>query len=156
MITPTMMYWITRLDGLRGFLHGFDEFTTILTVLGLVISGIAGLICMVVVGNSWTPPDKIVEESEYKLVRSIRNYAAKFTFCVFLPINILLSLAYALTPTTKEYCAIKVVPAIMNNAKVQEFGDELYRLGVDWLKELRPQVKATSADSAKESVEPKQ
>ena len=131
MITPTMMYWITRLDGLRGFLHCFDELTAILIIICLVISGVAGIICTMIISNSWESSDKIVEDPNYKLVRSVRNYAAKFTFCVFLPINILLSLAYALTPSTKEYCAIKVVPAIVNNAKVQEFGDELYRLGVD-------------------------
>ena len=156
MITQTMMYWITRLDGLRGFLHSFDELTAILTVICLAISGVAGIICTMMISNSWEPSDKIVEDPNYKLVRSVRNYAAKFTFCVFLPINVLLSLAYALTPSMKEYCAIKVVPAIVNNEKVQEFGDELYRLGVDWLKELRPQDKATSAAPAKDAVEPKQ
>ena len=156
MITPTMMYWITRLDGLRGFLHGFDEFTAILTVICLVISGVAGIICAMMISNSWEPSDKIIEDPAYKLVRSVRNYAAKFTFCVFVPINILFSTAYVLIPSTKEYCAIKVVPAIVNNAKVQEFGDELYKLGVDWLKELRPQDKATSAAPAKDAVEPKQ
>ena len=156
MITPTMMYWITRLDGLRGFLHSFDELTAILIVICLVISGVAGIICTMMFTNSLEPSDKIVEDPAYKLVRSVRNYAAKFTFCVFLPINVLLSLAYVLTPSTKEYCAIKVVPAIVNNEKVQEFGDELYRLGVDWLKELRPQDKATSAAPAKDAVEPKQ
>ena len=155
-MTTTMMYWITRLDGLRGFLHSFDELTAILTVICLTISGVAGIICTMIISNSWEPSDKIVEDPNYKLVRSVRNYAAKFTFCVFLPINILLSLAYALTPSTKEYCAIKVVPAIVNNEKIQEFGDELYRLGVDWLKELRPQDKATSAAPAKDAVKPKQ
>lgn len=156
MITPTMMYWITRLDGIRDFLHGFEEFTAILTIIGLVISGVVAVICFAMVSDSWTPINKTIEEPEYKIVRSIRNYLAKFTFCVFLPINVLLSLAHALTPSTKEYCAIKVVPAIMNNEKIQEFGDELYRLGVDWLKELRPQDKATSAAPAKDAVEPKQ
>lgn len=154
-MTPTTMYWITRLDGIRDLLKGLDMFTSALTVCGLVASCATAIVCMVMCGESCSI-SKIVEDSDYKLVRSFRNYAAKFTFCVFLPINILLSLAYALTPSTKEYCAIKVVPAIVNNAKVQEFGDALYRLGVDWLKELRPQDKATSADSAKELVEPKQ
>lgn len=154
-MTPTMMYWITRLDGLRDLLKGLDMFTSALTVFGLVASCATAIICMLMCSESCSI-NEIVEDSDYKFVRNIRNYAAKFTFCVFLPINILLSLAYVLTPSTKEYCAIKVVPAIVNNAKVQEFGDELYRLGVDWLKELRPQDKATSADSAKELVEPKQ
>lgn len=154
-MTTTMMYWITRLDGIRDLLHGLDMFTSILTISGLVASCVNAIICMAMCSESYSISE-IVEDSEYKFVRNIRNYTAKVTFCVFVPINILFSTAYVLTPSMKEYCAIKVVPAIINNEKIQEFSDELYKLGVDWLKELRPQDKATSADSAKESVEPKQ
>ena len=154
-MTPTMMYWITRLDGIRDLLQGLDMFTTVLAICGLIVCCVTAIICMAMCGESYSISE-IVEDSEYKFVRNIRNYTAKFTFCVLVPINILFSTAYVLTPSMKEYCAIKVVPAIMNNEKIQEFGDELYKLGVDWLKELRPQDKATSTDSAKESVEPKQ
>ena len=154
-MTTTMMYWITRLDGIRDLLQGLDMFTTVLVISGLVVSCVTAIICMAMCGESYSISE-IVEDSDYKFVRNIRNYTAKVTFCVFVPINILFSTAYVLTPSMKEYCAIKVVPAIVNNEKIQEFGDELYKLGVDWLKELRPQNKATSADSAKESVEPKQ
>ena len=154
-MTPTMMYWITRLDGIRDLLHGLDMFTSILTISGLVASCVTAIICMAMCSESYSI-NEIVEDSDYKFVRNIRNYTAKVTFCVFVPINILFSTAYVLIPSMKEYCAIKVVPAIVNNEKIQEFGDELYKLGVDWLKELRPQNKATSTDSAKESVEPKQ
>ena len=154
-MTTTMMYWITRLDGIRDLLHDLDMFTSILTISGLVASCVTAIICMAMCSESYSI-NEIVEDSDYKFVRNIRNYTAKVTFCVFVPINILFSTAYVLIPSMKEYCAIKVVPAIVNNEKIQEFGDELYKLGVDWLKELRPQNKATSTDSAKESVEPKQ
>ena len=154
-MTPTMMYWITRLDGIRDLLHGLDMFTSVLASCGVIVSCVTAIICMAMCGESYSISE-IAEDSDYKFVRNIRNYVAKFTFCIFVPINILFSTAYALTPSMKEYCAIKVVPAIMNNAKVQEFSDELYRLGVDWLKELRPQDKATSAAPAKDAVEPKQ
>ena len=53
MITQTMMYWITRLDGLRGFLQHFNEFTAILIVICLAISGVAGIICAMMISNSW-------------------------------------------------------------------------------------------------------
>lgn len=154
-MTTTMMYWITRLDGIRDLLQGLDMFTSVLAICGLVVSCVTAIICMSMCGESYSMSE-IVEDSDYKFVRNIRNYTAKVTFYVFVPINILFSTAYVLTPSMKEYCAIKVVPVIVNNEKIQEFGDELYKLGVDWLKELRPQDKATSADSAKESVEPKQ
>ena len=154
-MTPTMMYWITRLDGIRDLLKGLDMFTTVLASCGLIICCITAIICMAMCGESCSI-SKIVEDSEYKFVQNIRNYTAKVTFCVFVPINILFSTTYVLTPSMKEYCAIKVVPAIINNEKIQEFSDELYRLGVDWLKELRPHDKATSTPSAKDAVEPKQ
>ena len=154
-MTPTMMYWITRLDGIRDLLNSLDTLTSILTICGLAVSCITAIICMAMCSEPYSISENI-EDSDYKFVQNIRNYTAKVTFCVFVPINILFSTAYVLTPSMKEYCAIKVVPAIVNNEKIQEFGDELYKLGVDWLKELRPQDKATSADSAKESVEPKQ
>lgn len=156
MITQTMMYWITRLDGLRDFLHGFDVMTTVLFIVAFLCAIITSIICIAMVGDSYRPMAETVKTDDYKLVKCIRTLSCKIAFYILLPINVLLSLAYALTPSTKEFCAIKIVPAIINNAKVQEFGDELYRLGVDWLKELRPQDKATSADSAKETVEPKQ
>lgn len=156
MITQTMMYWITRLDGIRGFLHGFDVMTTILFIFALLGAIVASIICIAMVGDSYRPMSEIVETDDYKIVKRIRTLSYKTAFYILLPINVLLSLTYALTPSTKEFCAIKVVPAIMDNAKVQEFGDELYRLGVDWLKELKPQHEETSADSAKESFEPKQ
>ena len=156
MITPTMMYWITRLDGIRYFLHGFDVMTTILFVIAFFCAVVTSIICIVMVGDSWEPLSKTVETEDYKIMKCIRSLSCKIAFYILLPINVVISLAYALTPSTKEYCAIKVVPAIVNNAKVQEFGDELYRLGVDWLKELRPQDKATSAAPAKDAVKPKQ
>ena len=156
MITQTMMYWITRLDGIRYFLHGFDVMTTILFVIAFTCAVVTSIICISMVGDSWEPLSKTVETEDYKIVKRIRTLSCKIAFYVLLPINIVISLAYALTPSTKEYCAIKVVPAIVNNEKVQEFGDELYRLGVDWLKELRPQDKATSAAPAKDAVKPKQ
>ena len=156
MITQTMMYWITRFDGIRYFLHNFDVMTTILFIIAFLCTVVTSIICIVMVGDSWAPMSKTVENEDYKIVKRIRSLSCKIAFYILLPINIVISLAYALTPSTKEYCAIKVVPAIVNNSKVQEFGDELYRLGVDWLKELRPQDKATSAAPAKDAVKPKQ
>ena len=38
-------------------------------------------------------------------------------------------------PNTKEYAAIKVIPAIANNEDVQREAGELYSLTKDWLKE---------------------
>lgn len=43
-----------------------------------------------------------------------------------------------LTPTTKEACAIYLIPKIVNNESVQEIGVDIKTLARDWLEELRP------------------
>ena len=64
-MTPTMMYWITRLDGIRDLLHGLDMFTTVLAICGLVISCVTAIICMAMCGESCSI-NEIVEDSDYK------------------------------------------------------------------------------------------
>lgn len=41
-------------------------------------------------------------------------------------------------PTTKEYCAIKVIPAIANNQQVQELPNKVIELANEWMEELKP------------------
>ena len=41
-------------------------------------------------------------------------------------------------PTTKEACAIYLIPKIANNESVQEIGIDIKTLAREWLEELRP------------------
>lgn len=43
-------------------------------------------------------------------------------------------------PSTKQLAAILVVPKIVNNEKVQTIGNELYKVAVEWMDELRPKA----------------
>ena len=43
-----------------------------------------------------------------------------------------------LTPSTKEICATLLIPAIVNNEKVQGLGEEFYDLAKEWMQELKP------------------
>ena len=35
-MTETMIYWITRLDGIRGFCFGIQTFAVLFTILGVI------------------------------------------------------------------------------------------------------------------------
>lgn len=43
-----------------------------------------------------------------------------------------------LTPSTKDACAIYLIPKIANNESVQEIGGDVQTLAHEWLEELRP------------------
>lgn len=123
-ITPSFIYWITRLNGINIFLG------TIMT-----LSAIAVFIFMI--GMIVTKVDH--DDEEYGI---FKKYLLTSTY-IFIPITIL----FILTPTTKEACAIYVVPKIVNNEKVQNIGQEFYDLALDWMKELHPKkVKQENKD----------
>jgi len=42
---------------------------------------------------------------------------------------------WAFVPTTKEYAAIKLIPAIMNNQEVRAEAKDAYELMKDWLRD---------------------
>jgi len=41
-------------------------------------------------------------------------------------------------PTTKEMCAIKAIPMIVNNKQVQELPNKVVELANEWIDELKP------------------
>lgn len=114
-ITPSFIYWITRLNGINIFLG---------TIMSLSII----VVFIFLIGMIVTKLDHDVEE--YGI---FKRYLITSTY-IFIPITIL----FILTPTTKEACAIYVVPKIVNNEKVQNIGQEFYDLALDWMKELHP------------------
>ena len=44
-------------------------------------------------------------------------------------------------PTTKEMCAIKIIPRVVNNEKVQELPEKFVELANEWVEELKPKQK---------------
>ncbi|MBO7685251.1 MAG: hypothetical protein J6V72_02635 [Kiritimatiellae bacterium] len=120
MITPTQMYWLTRLDSISKAL-----------LLLLFILPMACLL-MTVVGMVLRV-DSCFNETEHATGKKLHK-AAIWLVCSWL----LVLVCHALTPTTREAAAIVVVPAIASSEKVQNIGNGLYDLAVDWLEELKP------------------
>ena len=124
-ITPSFIYWITRLNGINIFLGTIMTFSIIAVFIFLI-------------GMLVTKLDHDVEE--YGI---FKKYLLTSTY-IFISITIL----FILNPTTKEACAMYVVPKIVNNEKVQNIGQEFYDLALDWMKELHPKnVKKGNEDN---------
>lgn len=124
-VTPSFIYWITRLNGINIF-------------LGTVMTLSAIALFIFVIGMIVTKIDHDEEECGI-----FKKYLLITTY-IFTSITIL----FLFTPTTKEACAMYVVPKIVNNEKVQNIGQEFYDLALDWMKELHPKkVKQENKDN---------
>ncbi len=118
-MNSTTIYWITRLN------H-FHSFLSVMIVL-IVFFGLIYALCKMgpdyeatQYGGTWTPT---------------KGDKGVITGCFLL--IILFGAAKALMPTTKEMCAIIAIPAIVNDADVQEIGADIMQLGKEWIKEQK-------------------
>ena len=104
------LYWISRLDGLCGFL----EVATVLS--GLSFIAVALIVCAL----HFIDNDPITKA---------RAWAAACLCVLFMSI----STAKVLVPTTKEAAAILAIPIVLNNEQMQDETKELYELAKSWL-----------------------
>tara|TARA_R110000744_G_scaffold380215_1_gene500272 strand:- start:57312 stop:57662 length:351 start_codon:yes stop_codon:yes gene_type:complete len=110
------IYWLTRLDSIKDLLGW-------LTFFGILVA----LACC-----AFTAFLSDEEASEVKW----RN---RFLLIPILSIGfpVVLATANVFIPTTKEAAAIIALPAIANNADVQEIGADIMELSKQWLQELK-------------------
>lgn len=112
MITGTEIYWLTRMTY---FHNGALAMGIIFAILGVIFVAIS-------IGF-WLEEEK---SSMFKVAFPI------FLFCILLIAGSLF------IPTTKEMCAIKVLPAIINNEEVRELPNKVVDLANEWVEELKP------------------
>lgn len=115
-VTEWTVYWVTRLDALDG-----AAFTGIVLISVLYP---AFLLCGAMAADlhGWDG-----------YARTVRR-----TWIPALLIFLLLGGVRVATPTTKEACAILVIPAIVETDGVQELPGEFVTLAREWMQELRP------------------
>jgi hypothetical protein len=128
MITTSQMYWITRLDGIVTLLALLASF---LFVMGVIMLVYGRNECFAVKIWSWDTDKSIADR--HKFGRKL--YKAGLMMA---PVGILLYILLVMVPTTKQMAAIFIVPRIANSEKVQQAGNRLYDLAVDWMDELKP------------------
>ena len=130
-MTESMIYWITRLDGIHEFCHVIQTIAVISTVIGAIVAFVA--VCIKVSSE--------VEESDddARIASGICKIACKVWIPAFC-IAIMCSLARTFTPTTKEMIAIKVIPQIAdanNIGKIKDISKDMLDITSDWLKDMR-------------------
>lgn len=117
MITGTEIYWVTRLDY-------FQTTALVAGAIGVVLAAIWTIVSI----GIWCDNDKEGRE--------MFKFAAKTLLVMFV-----LLVSGFFIPSTKEMCAVKALPAIINNEDVQAMPDKLVGLANEWLDELKPQKK---------------
>ena len=109
MITPAQMYWLTRL----GY---FRNTAWVIAFLAILIPLLGGM-----------------------SARTLKEADVFFRLFKLTTLPLVMSLLMLIfLPTTKEMAAILIVPRIANSEKVQQVGNKLYDLAVEWMDELKP------------------
>ena len=120
-VTPSMIYWISAFDNMR-------EVAVPISVIGMI----AGVIATIMYGVTKALED---EDDCAKAAAGVQDPVLKR----FVGPAVAVSLAIlAFAPSSKTLAAMYIVPAIANNEKVQDVGNKLYELSVEWLEELKP------------------
>lgn len=117
MITPTTIYWIGQCDQIRSVLEPAAVISTIFTTM----------LTILLIGISFAG------DAPRLLIKMLSVVVSLFGAMLFVAVIGLLFI-----PTTKTGAAMYVVPAIVNNEKINEAGDRLYELAAEWMEELRP------------------
>ena len=130
-MTESMIYWITRLDGIHEFCHVIQTIAVISTVIGAIVAFVA--LCIKVSSE--------VEESDddARFASGICKIACKIWIPAFC-IAMVCSLARTFTPTTKEMIAIKVIPqmaSVDNVEKIKDISKDMLDVTAEWLKDMR-------------------
>lgn len=127
MITPSKIYWITRLDEVRSCIDTY-----------LVLFTIAAAICILLVSIISVMILDLSSSDDYsKRLTAKRSVILKILFCT-VAIDLLLATVSVFIPSTKEMAAIIVLPRVANSQTVRELGDGVVGLAKEWLEELKP------------------
>lgn len=116
-ITGSEIYWITRLSELKAFVG-------ILSGVSL-FCGLFGLVILIMVYRECHNEDEQYWKKWIKVVIAGTILAICTLF------------GSLFIPTTKEYCAIKVIPMVVNNDRVQEIPSKVMDLADAWIEELK-------------------
>ena len=142
-ITPSMIYWLTRLDEFS-FLFGIVFVCIVIVALVNVIGGFVAL--------DSASTDQLYNRPE-RLAESKHNIKVRFGRAVKLAlVAILVGVINSFIPSTKQAAAIIVIPKIANSEIVAEMGDtakEWVGRAKAWLIELKPQSKTENKEVKK-------
>lgn len=119
MITPSTIYWITRLNDIRSGIG-------VLALAAMVLATMAVIVLL-------STLDHVSRDNETRYIKLAFGFTAAFVLLAGV-----LEGARAFVPTTRDAAAMAVLPALANSERVQTVGNAVYDLAVEWLEELRP------------------
>lgn len=125
-ITGWTIYWITRLDGMK---------------IAFAVTAIAGAIAAFILFMDRGITNQVYADSadrpwakrELDRVAGHLGVARRLVLATALAVVGLVA-----TPTTKEMCAVLVIPAVANSENVQVLGGDIATLAREWAEELGP------------------
>ena len=120
MITESQIYWILKLDEIRGVF-----------VIGLIAVGVFS--CLSLIAWGFQSIDASFDQENIERSKAARKYFFRSAI-----IAALLSIPTSLIPSTKQMAMIKVIPMIANSEIVGEMSadaKEIYKLGINAIKE---------------------
>lgn len=129
MVTGSEMYWLTRFDSLKAFVDVFGFTATLVFAIAICVGCFIALIAL---------DPELGSGGVDGAVHRIGKKSLWFTVPGLI-VGILFMFAAVFIPTTKEYAAIKVVPAILNDTMQEDLG-ALYSLGMEWAKDELSEV----------------
>ena len=151
MITPSMIYWMTRCDSIRAFfLNNFG--IGVVLFLSLVVMLVSFIIGRFAGNGSYEIFSGMSDDEYLKHKATFQKISRRSLYLnlFLLTLVFTFNLVGSFVPTTKEMCAIAVIPRIANSESVQDIGQGIVDLAKDWLKELRPNK--GDKEAVKESV----
>lgn len=130
LISPSTVYWITRLDAIQGVATG-----------AAIVGVLLGTVFYVAGNAAWSNFDygKERQETEQRNNESRKRFRRMGVRIACA--GVFFTIVSVLTPSTKQAVAIAVIPAIANNEDVQGLGADLVTTAREWLQELRPEKK---------------
>lgn len=120
MITESTIYWVTRLTYLQRALLITGGVFSVIFIIWLFI-------CFIIKYNT----ESSKKAGEYAAIH------LKRVFPLFI-LSLIMFIGGLFVPTTKEMCAIKVIPIIANDKQVQELPQKAIELANEWINELKP------------------
>lgn len=144
MLTSWDLYWITRLDKFVVMLCVPAVFVTIAATVSMIIGIVYSVDSTNQKYKDYDGPDSHYKEwgQDYWLGLRLLRYSKYGAIPA-----LLLWAAFAVTPTTKEMFAIKFIPPIVNNEKVQAIPENAADLINEqlkaWIKGLETKKEAT-------------
>ena len=142
-ITPSMIYWLTRLDEF-GILLGIIFACVVIVAIANVVGGFIAM---------YSASTDQLYNHPFRLAESKHSIKVRFRRAVrYALAALLVGMVYSSIPSTKQAAAIIVIPKIANSEVVAEMGDtakELVVLAKAWLVELKPQAEVENKEVKK-------